>query len=168
MSALTYPRPANVRGRFGRWVTADMFHISQRIQEVEGGDRLFIQSLDPPARLPDGQVWHFAIVEVDENGTQWWVYGARELDARVVEHVQYLLKVPFRARFEAAEKLEAKRQQEDMDRQLDEALENWGWDFRKQLAHDGFITHTGKSHPTRAIHPTKMEPAWRSHAHVSS
>lgn len=168
MSDLTYPRPENVRGKFGRWVTADMFHISQRLQEIEQGHRLFIQHLDPPVELEPGKVWNFVIVEVDDNGTEWWVTPVRELDARVIEHVQYLLKVPYSKRFEEAEKLIAKREQDEMDRQLDEALENWGWDFRKQLAHDGFITHTGRSHPTRAIHPTKMEPAWRQTSHALS
>ena len=161
MPELTYPRPDNVRGKFGRWVTADMFHISERIREIEQGNRLYIQTLDPPAHMPDGQVWNFVVVEVDENGTEWWVTPARELDSRLIEHVQMLLQVPFAQRFEAAEKLIAKQEQEEIDRQLDEALENWGWDFRKQLAHDGFIGHTGRSFPTRAIHPLKMEPAWR-------
>ncbi len=161
MPELIYPRPENVRGKFGQWVTADMFHIARRLQEIEHGNRLFIQSLKPPTRLPDGQVWNFVIVEVDENGTQWWVTPARELDSRVIEHAQMLLNVPFAKRFEAAEKLIAKREQEYIDRQLDEALENWGWDFRKQLAHDGFITHTGHSYPTRRVHPTKAEPTWR-------
>ena len=168
MAELTYPRPANVRGKFGRWVTADLFHIAQRLQEIEQGNRLFIQAFDGPRRMPDGQIWNFVVVEVDEGGAQWWVTPARELDARLIEHVQYLLKVPFNKRFEEAEKLIAKREQEEMDRQLDEALENWGWDFRKQLAHDGFITHTGRSHPTRAIHPTKAEPSWRLSPAVNS
>lgn len=160
MSALTYPRPDNVHGKFGRWVTADMFHISQRIREIEDGDRLFIQHLDPPAKVGE-HLWNFVIVEVDEGGAQHWVTGVRELDSRVIEHVQMLLRVPFAQRFEEAEKLEAKREQEHIDQQLDQALESWGWDFRRQLAHDGFIAHTGRSYPSRAIHPTKAEPTWR-------
>jgi hypothetical protein len=149
MSDITYPRPDNVRGKFGRWVTADLFHIAQRIQEVD--PRLFIQSLDPPTKWHD-QTWNYVIVEVpDGMNTEQWVYGAEALDARVVEHVQYLMTVPFSERFAIAEKLEAKREADEQDRQLEEALENWGYDFRKQLAHDGFITHTGKSYAKRGV-----------------
>jgi hypothetical protein len=89
------------------------------------------------------------------------VTAVAALDSRVIEHLQMLLRVPFKERFAAAEKLEAKRQQDDLDAQLDKALEDWGWDFRAQLAHDGFITHTGKSFPKRGIHAGQMEPAWR-------
>ncbi len=152
MSAVAYPRPENVKGKFGRWVTADMFHIAQRIQEIEQGDRLFIQEIDPPVRYtPDEEPRHYAIVEIDDAGTQRMVYSTAHLDSRVIEHVQYLLAVPFHIRFAEAEKLEAKHQQEDMDNQLEEALENWGWDFRRQLEHDGFITHRGKSYAKRGV-----------------
>ena len=161
MSDLTYPRPENVRGKFGRWVTADVFHIAERIREIEQGNRLYIQAFDKPQRLPDGQVWNFIVVEVDEGGAEHWVTPARELDSRLIEHVQYLLRVPFKQRYEEAERLIAKREQEEMDRQLDEALEGWGWDMRRQLEHDGFIEHRGRSFPKRGIHAAKMEPAWR-------
>lgn len=157
MSEITYPRPDNVRGKFGRWVTADMFHISQRIQEVS--PRLFIQELDPPTVWKD-QTWNYVIVEVPEGmHTEQWVYGAAALDARVIEHVEYLLNVPFAKRFEEAEKLEAKREAEDIDNQLEEALENWGWDFRKQLEHDGFINGRGKSYAKSGVRPRGFAPA---------
>lgn len=156
MSEISYPRPDNVKGKFGRWVTADMFHISQRIQEVSPS--LFIQELDPPTQWKD-QTWNYAIVEVDEHGTDRWVYGAEALDARVIEHVEYLLHVPFSERFAEAEKLEANREADDQERQLEEALENWGWDFRKQLEHDGFINDRGKSYPKSGVRPRGFAPA---------
>lgn len=160
MSELTYPRPDNVRGKFGRWVTADMFHIAQRIQEVSRD--LFIQELDPPVRYNEHDERHYAIIEVDPNTyIERLVTTVAALDARVIDHMQYLLAVPFAQRFEEAEKLEAKRQQEDIDRQLDEALENWGWDFRRQLEHDGFIEHRGISYPKRGV-ALKLQPAWRT------
>lgn len=160
MGDLAYPRPENVRGKFGQWVTADMFHISRRIQEIEHGNRLFIQQLDPPVDLGEHH-WNFVIVEVDDRGAQHWVTGARELDSRILEHVQMLLTVPYAQRFAEAERLEAKREQAYIDQQLDEALENWGWDFRRQLEHDGFITHRGVSYPKRGVSAARMEPAWR-------
>lgn len=152
MSAISYPRPQNVRGRFGSWVTADMFHIAQRIQEV--GDNLYIQHLDPPVTMGD-QTWNFAIVEWVPHlqPPERLVYRTEALDARVIQHVEYLLRVPFSKRFAEAEALEEKHRQEDIDRQLDEALENWGWDFRRQLEHDGFITHRGTSYPKRGVQP---------------
>lgn len=159
MSELTYPRPDNVRGKFGQWVTADMFHIAQRLQEVDKS--LFIQQLDPPTKWND-QTWNYAIVEVaDGFHTEQWVYGAEALDSRVIEHVEYLLRVPFAERFAAAEALEAKRQKDAEDRELDEALEGWGWDFRKQLEHDGFITHRGTSYAKRGVaFKPRMSQPW--------
>ena len=152
MSDVSYPRPDNVRGKFGRWVTADMFHIAQRIQEVD--PTLFIQVLDSPMKWAD-QTWNFIIVEVPETGPlagiECWVYPTEALDGRVIEHVQRMLAVPFDKRFEEAEKLEAKREADDQERQMEEALDGWGWDFRKQLAHDGFISHTGKSYSKRGV-----------------
>lgn len=160
MSTLTYPRPDNVRGKFGRWVTADMFNISQRIREIEEGQRLYIQALDHPIERGE-HVWNFVIVEVDESGTERWVTGVESLDGRVIEHVQMLLRVPFAKRLEEAERLEEKRRQDDIDAQLDNALEDWGWGFRRQLEHDGFIEHRGRSFPKRGVHAVKREPTWR-------
>jgi hypothetical protein len=163
MSDVAYPRPENLRGRFGRWVTADVFNIANRIREVEGGDRLYIQHLDPPVTYIDGDIRHFAIIEYVPEGKppEQLVTTVSALDSRVIEHMQYLRKVPFKIRFAEAERLEKKRADEDRERQLDEALENWGWDFRRQLAHDGFITTTGVSYPSRAIKPSTAPKLWQ-------
>lgn len=160
MPEVSYPRPDNVKGKFGRWVTADMFHIAQRLQEIDPS--LFIQSLEKPTHWKD-QTWNYTIVEVDAAGTEHWVYGAEALDARVIEHVEYLLSVPFAERFAIAEQLEAKREADDIDNQMEEALENWGWDFRKQLEHDGFISHRGKSYAKRGVatHASKRAALWQ-------
>lgn len=167
MSDIAYPRPENVRGRYGRWVTADMFHISERIRELDGGDRLYIQHLDPPAEYNPGDFRNFAIVEIVPGmlPPERLVTAVAALDGRVIEHLQYLLRVPFKVRFAEAEKLEKKRQDDELAAELDKALEGWGWDMRKQLAHDGFITHTGKSYAKRGVHATTAETPWRALSH---
>jgi hypothetical protein len=157
MTDIAYPRPENLRGRFGRWVTADVFNIAKRIREVDGGDRLFIQHLDPPVTYIDGDTRHFAIIEYVPHGKppEQLVTTVSALDSRVIDHMEFLRRVPFEKRFAEAERLEAKRAEEDKERQLNEAIDGWGWEFRNQLKRNGFIHSTGTSYPTRAIKPTK-------------
>jgi hypothetical protein len=73
------------------------------------------------------------------------------LDGRVLEKMEYLLRVPFDKRFEEAERLE--REAEDAIRKeaMEETYEAVGHDIHRQLWHDGFIEHRGTSYPTRGV-----------------
>jgi hypothetical protein len=148
-----YPRPANVQGKFGSWVEADVFHISERIREV--GENLRIQLLDPP-QMVNGQERRFAIVELTAaDGSHELVYRAPALDGRVIEHVEYLLQVPFNKRFAEAERLADKQNKEDEENRIDQMVEEFGHEFQGQLWRNGFIQSRGRSYPSRHIRPTK-------------
>lgn len=136
MPDVILPRPDNVRGRFGTYVTSDVYHIAERLQEVS--DRLYIQEYDQPLKTLSG-VKNFVIVEVLPDGRETLVIRAETLDARLIEAVQRMRKIPFETRFAAMEKEEEKWAAEEKERQLDELYERMGGEMRHQLARCNFI-----------------------------
>lgn len=146
---LTLPRPENVRGRFGSFVTADMFHIAERLQEID--KNLFIEAFDNPITMGD-QTWNFAIIEwIPSLHKDELVTRVEALDARVIEHVQYLLHVPFEVRFAEAERLEDQRKEDARKAEVEEMYERMGRAFWYQLEHDGFNSGRGVSFPKRGV-----------------
>jgi hypothetical protein len=144
MAAIILPRPGNVRGRFGAYVTNDMFHIAERLQEIDGGTgRLYIQSFDDPIEW-HGRTYNFAIVEYSPELTppEQLVMRVRELDSRVIQQVERMRQIPFAKRFAEFEKLEAKWEAEDKARQLDELYERMGEPFLRKLEECNFIDPT--------------------------
>lgn len=137
MSDLILPNTGAVRGRFGAFVTSDVFHISERLQEVD--KRLFVEAFDEPIEW-HGRTYNFAIVEyVPEKQETELVMRVEHLDARVIDRVERMRRIPFAARFAAAEAAEAKWAEEDKQRQLDELYENMGGNMLIQLDRCGFI-----------------------------
>jgi hypothetical protein len=139
MGEILLPRPDNVRGRFGSYVTSDVFHIAERLQEVD--KRLFIQSLDPPI-TQFGRTYNFAIVENTPVGEQL-VMRVQELDARIITSVERMLHIPFSKRFEAAERECERWEAEQQEKALDELYERMGGNMRIQLERCGFTDPWG-------------------------
>jgi hypothetical protein len=127
--------PANVNVE-GRWrnaeVTSDVYNIADRLKELN--DRLRINITEDTAT---GQ-WAYSIVEDTPEGWQL-VFRCRRLDARVVEHVRYLLKVPFAKRFDEAEKIVAKDAENAHNEELDALTENLGLPMIRDLERCGFL-----------------------------
>lgn len=147
MGNLLLPRPENIRGRFGTYVTSDLFRIAERLQEIDRN--LFIQSLDPPVR-GFGHEYHFTIAEwIPELRREEFVMRVEELDARVIEACQRMLAIPFAKRFAEYEKLEAKWAEEERERQLDEMYEKVGGPMLPLLESCGFINSRPISYPKR-------------------
>lgn len=136
MTSLALPRPDNLRGRYGALVESDVYDICSRIKEVD--PNLYIQLLDPPVQFA-GKVYHYAIVEVCRDGVERLVCRVEELDARVIEHMQYLLHVPFEKRFAEAERLEAKAEAERREKEHAELYERIGRPMWTDLERCGFI-----------------------------
>jgi hypothetical protein len=136
MSELMLPRPDNVRGRFGTYVTSDVFHIAERLQELDR--RLYVAALDEPIHW-HGQEYHFTVSEICGDGVERFVMRVKELDGRVIERCERMLRIPFEQRFAELEKAEAKWEAEDKQRQLDELYEQMGGDMLIQLDRCGFI-----------------------------
>lgn len=140
MSKLILPRPENVRGRFGSYVTGDMYDIALRLQELD--KRLVVQAYEPPV-TQFGRTYNFAIVEVGQDGVERLVMRVQELDARVIERCERMLRIPFAQRFEAAEKENEKWEEEQKQKQLDELYEKMGGNMRIQLERCGFTDPWG-------------------------
>lgn len=138
-----------------RFVDSDMFDICKRLAHLDR--RLFIVQLeetDPKllreARKTGKLPVTYVIMERGLDGGAYMVLKTKELDARVLERIQYLMRVPLDKRFEEAERLEAKAKA-DMERDgIEAAYERMGQDFRHQLKKDGFIVG-GPSYPTKGV-----------------
>lgn len=152
-------RPDNVWGRFGQYVTHDVFHIAERLQEIS--PNLFIQAL-PETQQFGEHMWNFAIIEWVPRATppEQLVYRTEALDGRIIEHVEYLRRVPLSVRLREMERIEEKRKEEDQQRELDELYDRMGRAMWYQLEHDGFNEGRGVSFPKRGIHPTREKKLW--------
>ena len=139
--------PANLRldGRFkATMVTSDVYNICERLRELNA--RLFVHYLED-TMTGEGA---YCIMELTTEGEKL-VFKVRELDARVVEEVRYLLHVPFAERFAASQRLLDKREAEQKEEELDQLYEDLGRQMWYQFEHDGFIEHRGTSYPKRGI-----------------
>jgi hypothetical protein len=138
-------RPQNLRGETrGQFVESDVFNICNRLREVDRS--LYVYDFGRDARP------RYSVCEMCRDGVERLVYRVNELDARVVEHVQYLLHVPFETRFAQAEALETKHNEEQKQYELDKLTNEVGLPMLRQLEHDGFIETRGKSYAKRGVH----------------
>lgn len=144
MSALALPRPDNLRGsRFGTLVEHDLYMIAERIREID--PNLYIYDTEQPGK-------RYAICENCRDGKERLVFKTEAIDARILEHLRYLLHVPFEHRIDEAEKLATKREEERVAREQDELYERMGRPMWTQLDHDGFIPGgRGVSFPKRGV-----------------
>jgi hypothetical protein len=142
--------PANLvmGGRYETFaVTSDLYNICERLAELNG--RLWIHGI----RDTQTDEVSYCIMERTPEGDKL-VFKTRELDARIIEEVRYLLHVPFEVRFKAAEELLAKKEAEHKENELNKLYEDFGEQFRYQLWHDGFYEHRDKSYPKRGVKPS--------------
>jgi hypothetical protein len=137
--------PANLHLRDStkvQYIESDMFSICERLAEIS--PRLYI------VQLTEADQSAYVVMESCDDLVQRQVYKlqkGQQLDARVLTKVQYLLNVPFEHRYAAIEAENAKYEADHHENILEEAYEKMGGQFRKQLEHDGFITHRGTSYP---------------------
>lgn len=120
-------------------IDSDLFNIADRIREIDPG--LYILSVD----RPDGH-W-FVIMQPCADGEDRMALRCKELDARAVERLQYMLHVPFEQRFdEIVRQIDEDEEQQKQD-SLDELYEKMGRPMWTQLEHDGFISGRNVSYP---------------------
>lgn len=133
MHDLLLKRPDNVRGPFGTYVNHDVYHIAERLQEI---DPHLVVSAHEPKSFGDF-TWNFTISELTPGGERL-VMRVKDLDGRVVERIEYLLRVPWEQRYAEMECEEAKWEEEQHQKELDELYENVGGNMRHQLYRCGF------------------------------
>jgi hypothetical protein len=143
-------RQSNFRQNGNAPLTGDMFNICERIKEIN--PNLYIWPLEPPVQLGD-RTFNYSIAEVCLDRVERLVMRVEHLDARILEHMQYLLKVPFEQRFAEAEALTDKFEADFKENELDKLYETLGAPMFKQMEHDGFITHRGPSYAKRGVRP---------------
>lgn len=136
MSGLTIAAtPRNLRYVRGH-VEGDVFRICERLEEIDKS--LFVDPIDPPVTVGD-KTYHYAIVEECGDGVCRLVFRVQELDARIIEHVQYLMHVPFERRLDEAEKRADQMETDAREAEKDKLVETMGLPMLAQLHHDGFI-----------------------------
>lgn len=128
-----------------RMVDGDMFDICKRLAHISRS--LFIVQLTDRK----GEHCNYVIMERGIDGAAYMVLKTTELDARVLERCEYLLRVPFDKRFAEAERLEQEAQDKIVQDAIDETYEKVGHAFQRQLWHDGFVEHRRTSYPTRGV-----------------
>lgn len=139
--------PANVnsdRMRTQR-VTSDVFNVADRLMAMNPRLRVNVTEY-----VETGQK-AFTIVEANVpvfRGKEWVkedqvVFRTTSLDARVVEHVRYLLQVPAEKRFAEAEKLSEKFEADEAERQSDDLVERVGLPMLRDLRECGFLGEYG-------------------------
>lgn len=128
-----------------RYVDGDMFDICERLAEIS--TRLYI------VELAEGSDANYIVMENCDDGVQRAVLpkGVRELDARVLEQIRYLMHVPFEHRLAAVEAENAKYEADHHENILDTMYDKMGGEFRRQLWHDGFIEHRDISYPKLGV-----------------
>lgn len=131
MSLIAAGAPSNLRSTFGQLVESDVFDICDRIKEIDTRLAIYV--------MPEASSKHFSIVELCADGVERFVFNTDELDARVPEKLRYLLHVPFHERLDAAERLEAKAEEDERARKLDEMYEQMGEPMWRDLEQCGFI-----------------------------
>lgn len=139
MDTLFLPlNPANLRSNARlnvQAVDSDVYNVCERLRELN--DRLYVNTIDDD----HDKSRTFVIMEETPTGSQV-VFRTRKLDARVVEHVRYLLHVPFAERFAAAERLMDKWEAEDKENELDKMAEEMGLEMQYDLKRLGFTDGT--------------------------
>lgn len=141
-------QPRNLRYARGH-VEGDVFRICERLAEID--PRLFVEPLDPPVTF-NGTTYHFSIVEECGDGVCRLVFRAPALDARIIEHVQYLMHVPFERRFKEAVDRAEQMEADAKEAELDDLYERMGRPMWTQLEHDGFIQRN-RSYAKRGVRP---------------
>jgi len=125
--------PNNLRlpdGTKAVMVESDMYDICNRVKDIS--PNLFI------VFLQNGDDYQYAIMEDCKDGMERLVYKVRELDGRVIEKLQYLMKVPLNDRLEQLEKEEHKLKHDAKEDELNELYERMGAPMQHQLIKDGF------------------------------
>lgn len=142
------PRNLRTHGAYRvEGITSDLYHVAERLRELN--ERLLIHLVVDKATGD-----HFyTIVEVVD-GVEQTVFKCRDLDARVVEHVRYLLNVPMNKRFAEAERLTEKYEADQREADSDDLAERIGLPMARELAACGFLDEFGgrsTSYPSKSV-----------------
>lgn len=132
MSDFIVNRPENLftaNGVSMTHVSSDVYGIAQRVKELDSNLRIVLHEDHP-------KPW--VVVERGPDGEERFVKRFAELDARIIEELQYMRAVPLHRRVAEAEKIEA-RENEKFGRLTEEQFERLAFDFLKAGRESGIL-----------------------------
>lgn len=122
------------------FVESDVYDIAKRLAAVSPNLHLW-------ALEEDGD--HAWVVTENVHGAEHLVKRYRELDARMIEDVERMLRIPLEHRIDAAQAEIDAHEAATKQNAIDEMYENIGPKMHRRLWTDGFIAHRGTSyHPS--------------------
>lgn len=125
-------------------VESDLYSICERVKEISESLHIVLLKGDPRGM-------NFAIMERCEDGVARLIYKVKELDARVLERLRYLMAVPFEQRFEQVEKDNHRWEQAQHEEQLEDLYERLGRPMWTELERCGFIDGRPVSYPKAGV-----------------
>ena len=134
MSVLV-PRPESLRVRgkaVPKLVESDVYNICNRIKQIDPS--LFVV-------WQEGQAKPWIVVEQCADGEQRMVERYEELDARILEDLQRMLRIPYGERFKKIT-AEIDAHNERLRSETNRDMERIAWTMRRALrpaTHDGYI-----------------------------
>jgi len=145
MTLLVAGTPTNLKfadGVKAEVVESDVYQICERLKKEH--PRVFVIRI---AR--DGEQ-RYIVNERDLEGTDWTLFSVDELDQRVIDKLDRIVKIPFEVRLKMAEKDELESKIAMEEEASDKFYENFGDPMRRQLLKDGFGSGTvTTSYPKR-------------------
>jgi hypothetical protein len=126
-----------------KYVTSDIFNICNRIREIS--PRLYLIELEQHSR--EGQKWGYAVVEQCIDGVDRVVcrVGKRDLDARLLEKLRYIMGVDLNERIAIVERERESWERQYADDAAEELFDTLGGQMHRDLVANGF---TGAPFPT--------------------
>lgn len=103
-------------------MTSDVFNICQRVAELDPNLRVLYNESDPE------KPW--VVTEMSTDREERFVARYQALDARIIEDLQYMLRVPFLDRLRVQDEREAARKETDVSA-FEAAADRFEFDLRK-------------------------------------
>lgn len=141
--------PSNLhvpKGTKVKVIDSDLYGICERVKEID--PNLFIILLEGDSGA------NFSIIEKCKDGVDRLVFRVKELDGRVIKKLQRLMGMDLMERLAELEKMEYEAEAKQKEEEFEDLYQKVGEPMRRQLWHDGFIDHRGKSYPTRGVKAT--------------
>jgi hypothetical protein len=101
------------------YVEHDVYNIAERIRQIDSNLRLV---------LHEGHERPWVVLEVGPDGQERFVSRYEELDARIIDHLLYMLKVPFEERLARLDR-EIEAANAGFGRMTEEQFERFARDF---------------------------------------
>lgn len=125
-------KPSNFESRGYVRMTSDVFNICERVAELDPNLRVLYNESNPE------KPW--VVTEIARDGEERFVAQYEALDARIIDDLQYMLRVPFLDRLKAQDAREEARKGKlsiEEEDQFEAIADRFEFTLRKAGARDG-------------------------------